>query len=645
MIAVANVRLPRVILRRAVSLRTSPITDVVLLVCGTLGLYTTAVRHNFLTDDYIVLAQQRFAHIGIGDSLVYFTRNWGINDLFYRPLVRVLWACEYTVFGETAAGWHAVGVVLYAANVAAVYTLTYHVIHQRRVAFVAALLFSLHPTHAEPALWISDQSDLLAVLSCLLALVAYIRFRDGRNVLYYAAVLSGFGVALLCKESAVVFVGAPVLYDLFFWHKPAKALLRLVQDGLWRLMLYVPFVVVTGAYFWLRLAIFGGLGGYTLDATRARFELWPFVQAYGGWFARPLVADSKLYQIAAVVAVLLLVGLMLWADKGDKTGARRFGCTRLFGFGLCWLVLFLLPALSTFLSLRFIYFSTVGEALALAALLSPTFSTVERPDARSRLWRALPYAQIALIVGLSLLAVQQTLAFQRAWRAAGDVVPRVVAQLQHDYPQPDNYALITLDGLFKPVDLDTDIPAYQVGLNEAVQIAYNNPTIQTVTAPDGFAITDQRLSHAYYAEFDGQQLVPRPDVLHSLQARKAHITGAVPYRFLSLDHQRGTQRIYDVGLPAPALGPLYFVATATCDAPTAQIAVRWLILLPDTTVERVGIPLSLQCDGRPHIYNVAPPDMRVFLYKDVIGAIQFDLPPLLTSVELHQPTLYRIPIE
>ncbi|HEX2910886.1 MAG TPA: hypothetical protein VH186_08780 [Chloroflexia bacterium] len=667
-------------------------------------LYASSLSHNFLTDDYILIAQLHFKQSSFTEAFAYFTRDWGVNDLFYRPLVRLFWSVEYALFKENPAGWHFMGIMLYSLNVVLVYLLARQLTSRYLPAGVAALLFLLHPTHAEPAIWISDQSDLLALAFCMLALISYIRFcnTECKGLLFYGLAILFFTLALLSKESAVPFVIFPFLYELVFnvWNGSLKE--RLKKEWWLIFLRQVPFGLLLAAYLALRLSIFGSIGGYS--AERQDYTPFQFVTSYAGWLLRPLRLEHRSLQLLAGLLIAILIVALLFKEFKTRRKANRlnFQLLRTIIFGLVWLVLFLLPAVTTFLSLRFIYFSTVGLALVEACLLTPLLEpllqpfsgktvTTERLAQKDVVVSALflkpqiflSVLQTLLLALVLLLSWKETRAFQRSWGDAAKVVPDFVRQLQTLHPDTGNYSLFYVSGLFGPIDLEKDVPPFQVGLNEAVQLSYNNPTIQTVSVLE-FKLTDQRLNQSHFFEFANDQLKERVEIPPVLKQRNTDLKAgkqktlfnwdftsqnpAGPVKVNTaggwswlegqgnLNYQPGTAlrvslpsagggvlRTPQVALPAPKLANFEFTAVASGDCKGKPLNIFWYIKVGDSEVQRTGIPLALQCDGASHSYKVKPADMSVFSFDDTISELRLELPPGLTGLEIYSARLFSLP--
>ncbi len=70
------------------------------------------------------------------------------------------------------------------------------------VALLGALLFALHPAHAESAAWVAGRKDLVSAVFVFAALLAHLRARDGDRPIYYVASAVFAGLACFGKSTA-----------------------------------------------------------------------------------------------------------------------------------------------------------------------------------------------------------------------------------------------------------------------------------------------------------------------------------------------------------------------------------------------------------------------------------------------------------
>jgi protein O-mannosyl-transferase len=137
----------------------------------------------------------------------------------YHPLTMLFYSLEYQLFGLNATGYHLVSLLLHLANVVLVFYAVYHLSNKPIIAFVASLLFGIHPMHVESVAWASELKDLLYSLFFLASLIFYLKYlKNGSKVAYYSSLLL-FLCSLLSKGMAVSLPVILVLIDYFTGRK------------------------------------------------------------------------------------------------------------------------------------------------------------------------------------------------------------------------------------------------------------------------------------------------------------------------------------------------------------------------------------------------------------------------------------------
>src|SRR5262249_49618267 len=116
-------------------------------------------------------------------------------------------------FGTTAWAFHATNVALHAANACLVFGLIRRLVDGEATALAGALLFAVHPVQAETVAWASETKDMLSALFALVAIHAYLSFRDRARFRAYLVASVAFICALLAKPSAVVTPGLVLVLE------------------------------------------------------------------------------------------------------------------------------------------------------------------------------------------------------------------------------------------------------------------------------------------------------------------------------------------------------------------------------------------------------------------------------------------------
>ena len=211
-------------------------------------LYANTFSHNYALDDQIVITGNKFVKegfAGIGKILSYdlFAGYYGPKqDVViggrYRPLSLITFAIEYQLFGENPHLSHIVNVLLYTLSGLLIYIILTHIFvdNENRtpffsIPFLTALLFIAHPLHTEAVANIKGRDEILSFLFSLLALWYQLKYFEKEDKRYLLIGFMAFFLALLSKESAVVFV-VLIPITFYFFNPPGAKRLALITAPL-----------------------------------------------------------------------------------------------------------------------------------------------------------------------------------------------------------------------------------------------------------------------------------------------------------------------------------------------------------------------------------------------------------------------------
>jgi hypothetical protein len=200
-------------------------TAAALLALVAVLVYLPALRGGFIWDDDRLLTGNSAVKTIDGLWAVWFG-GWSPD---YVPLTLSSFWLEWHLWGLCAPGYHIVNVLLHAANV----LLVWRILLRLRVpgAWLAALLFAVHPLCVSSVAWISERKNTLSMLFYLLSLREFLRFDDavhspdgnGKSTRLLCFSLAAFFLALLAKSSVAVL---PAVLLLFVWWRRGRVTLR-----------------------------------------------------------------------------------------------------------------------------------------------------------------------------------------------------------------------------------------------------------------------------------------------------------------------------------------------------------------------------------------------------------------------------------
>jgi len=356
-------------------LRTRAGMSVVLAVVAlfSAALYLPSTRYSLVWDDELLitgntlLARSRPADI--------FSRGFwagtqepvsGPGATYYRPLVTLSFRLDLNASHADPRWFHIVNLLLNALAAAAVTLVLWELLHSGVWALLGGLLFAAHSSHVESVAFVSGRTDVMLTLFIGAAAVALLRSFRKHNRLWWLAVPPAFGLALLCKETAVLFpllvAFAPLLvgvrYDRRYWLLVLATLAVLAGYLLLRAAAVpgpIPFEGHVG--FWARLAaVANTLGLYV------RMFFWPFEH-----HAKFPASDEFFVPTPNVIAALLfVVTVPLLALR------RRFAATL---WGYAWTIAFLLPvaniaSIGPLAAERLLYLPSAGIVMVVVTALS-----------------------------------------------------------------------------------------------------------------------------------------------------------------------------------------------------------------------------------------------------------------------------------
>jgi tetratricopeptide (TPR) repeat protein len=402
-----------------------------LLAASTLLAYWPALRGSFLFDDPSLLTDSPL--VKAADGL---RRMWLTTEAIdYWPVTNSTFWLEWRLWGSNPTGYHVTNVLLHIAAGLLVWAIL------RRLsvpgAWLAAMLFTLHPVNVQSVAWIAQRKNTLSMVFFLLSMLMYLAFdradaasvrqdpRKGRPAsrrqesqpvfAWYWVSLAAFVLAMLSKGSVAILPG--VLLLLTWWRRE-----RLTQRDLIRVLPFLAVAIaLTLVNLWFQSRMVGGVRDVTVlqRILGAAGVIWFYVAKalvpihlvfiYPQWDVR---ADALRWWFPLVAVVVFTVVLIRW---------RRRPVARVLLLAWAFVCLALIPVMG-FTDVYFMKYSLVADhyeyiaMIAIVAIAAAGLDRLFRTDRPSTRPIGFGLSDVASAV---LLAVVGVATWQQAHLYAG----------------------------------------------------------------------------------------------------------------------------------------------------------------------------------------------------------------------------------
>ena len=298
---------------------------------------------------------------------------------FYRPIFLLSFRLQYLLFGLKPWGWHLCTVLCHVGVTLLVYFTAVRLLEDRLASLFTALIFGLHPTHAEGVAWISGVTEPLFALFLFAAYLCYLKMRSDpdRRWLYLVASIVLYILACLSKETAVV-LPLIIFACEFLWSQndidPAKRCFG--TSFLQATKTAAPYLMVFVVYLCARLFALQGFQNTKEPHSYLSMVLtWPSVLWFyiehlflpmrlSPFYTREFYTRIDWHHVIlpAIPVFLGATGLWLWSKRSMQAAIATV-----------WLVLPILPVLNLRAFIeghlvhdRYLYLPSFGFAMLIA---------------------------------------------------------------------------------------------------------------------------------------------------------------------------------------------------------------------------------------------------------------------------------------
>ena len=426
-----------------------------ILACGVTALvYIATLSFGFVYDDVPQILKNPAVHSWRFMPRYFTSHVWAAiypntSGNYYRPLFLLWLRVNYVLFGSRPWGWHLTSVTCHLLATWLVFRIAQKLSGDRLTAFVAALIFGVHPAHVENVAWISGVTDPLMACFALGSLCAFLSFRESRQVSYAALSLGLFALALLSKETAVVLPLLIFAFVLMFEGGDggdASVGRRFVAA----IRVSAPYMVLAVIYAVVRFRALGGWSHPTIPIGWTKvFLTWPSVLSFYMQHLILPIPLSEFYSLDYVrqaTAMAVLVPLLSVAFVAGVLFVviRQLSQKNVASFALALIVVPLVPVLDLrsltagdIVHDRYLYLSSVGFALLVALGL--------REWARRRQQGGRNFLPAVIAIAIVAVFGSLTVVQQRQWADDVALYTRGLQSAPANLTVRDNLANALLD--------------------------------------------------------------------------------------------------------------------------------------------------------------------------------------------------------
>ncbi len=222
-------------------------------------LSANSVLNDFAFDDRLIItANTPIQDLStLPEALVspYWPNEYGRDLGLWRPVATAIYGIQWAAWGENPAMFHVMNVILHGV-VTALVVLVLAELAPLALAFVAGLLFAVHPVHVEAVANVVGLAEVLSSAFYLGACLVFLRAGERIGLRRGAAITLLFLLAFLTKESAVTLLGVLFLLDGARDNVDFKDVLSYVRR---RWAIYVSLTAATGIILIGRYAVLGSV--------------------------------------------------------------------------------------------------------------------------------------------------------------------------------------------------------------------------------------------------------------------------------------------------------------------------------------------------------------------------------------------------
>lgn len=364
---------------------------ILLLAALSLILYSNTLNHGYVYDDFSVLKENTIVTQGISAipeilSTPYRKGFFSTSNDMYRPLSLVMFATEYQLFGDDPHVSHLLNILIYAGCVIVLFIFLNLLFDRKKtaIAFVASLIFAVHPIHTEVVANIKSRDELLCFFFAFSSLITFLRYYATAKSQYllYGTVL--LFLSLLSKETSVTWIViVPIIFFLYKNEDKKKSVFITISTIAPILLFLTLRFSILNRYNAGSISDVEFIDNFLIGASAISTRIatsvlilgkyltllffpYPLISDYS-YNSIPLVSFSNLWVIISTLTYLSLTAVVCYRLFKYKKDIPTLGILiYLISISLFSNILFLTGAA---MAERFLFFGSAGFALIIAYLI------------------------------------------------------------------------------------------------------------------------------------------------------------------------------------------------------------------------------------------------------------------------------------
>lgn len=326
--------------------------------------YGNIFPNEFVWDDHIFILDNPEIK-SLSNIPSFFTTD---IDNIYRPVRSIHYTIVYSVFKKDPFGYHLNALFFHIIISILIYFIILKLIDKKNIAFLASLLFALHPIHTGRVTNMTAGFDLLGIFLFLLSFYFYIIFSQNKKLKYFIFSLVLFGIGLFASEEVATLPFVIILYEFCF----NKNFFEKLKENILRF--YAPFFVLLIGYIVIRFFVLGIVGRPPeYDSPGLFFTQITMAKVFVSYILL-LIAPINLklfhevevvtsfFNFDVLISIILLILILIFTIK--KFNKVVFFC-------VFWFFITLLPfsniiPLVSLMAERYVYLPSLGFCFLLA---------------------------------------------------------------------------------------------------------------------------------------------------------------------------------------------------------------------------------------------------------------------------------------